>query len=34
MQLGWKRLIPGALVWLVISTVVIGLRQFGLPWST
>jgi NADH-quinone oxidoreductase subunit H len=34
MQLGWKRLIPGALVWLVISTVVIGVRQFGLPWST
>lgn len=33
MQLGWKRLIPAALIWLVISTVAIGLRQFGLPWS-
>jgi NADH-quinone oxidoreductase subunit H len=33
MQLGWKRLIPGALLWLVLSTVVIGFRQFGAPWS-
>jgi NADH:ubiquinone oxidoreductase subunit H len=33
MQLGWKRLIPGALGWLVISTFVISFRQFGLPWS-
>ncbi len=33
MQLGWKRLIPGALVWLIVSTLVIGIRQFGLPWS-
>jgi NADH-quinone oxidoreductase subunit H len=33
MQLGWKRLIPGALVWLILSTVVIGIRQFGFPWS-
>jgi NADH-quinone oxidoreductase subunit H len=33
MQLGWKRLIPGALIWLVVSTVLISLRQFGLPWS-
>jgi NADH-quinone oxidoreductase subunit H len=33
MQLGWKRLIPGALGWLVISTVVISFRQFGPPWS-
>ncbi|HSO49911.1 MAG TPA: NADH-quinone oxidoreductase subunit NuoH [Acidimicrobiia bacterium] len=32
MQLGWKRLIPGALGWLVISTFVISFRQFGLPW--
>jgi NADH-quinone oxidoreductase subunit H len=34
MQLGWKRLIPGALVWLILSTVVIGIRQFGLPWNS
>jgi NADH-quinone oxidoreductase subunit H len=33
MQLGWKRLIPGALGWLVISTVVISFRQFGAPWG-
>lgn len=33
MQLGWKRLIPGALLWLIISTVVVGFRQFGAPWS-
>ncbi|HJR93202.1 MAG TPA: NADH-quinone oxidoreductase subunit NuoH [Acidimicrobiia bacterium] len=33
MQLGWKRLIPAALVWLIMSTVVIGFRQFGPPWS-
>jgi NADH-quinone oxidoreductase subunit H len=33
MALGWKRLIPGALVWLVVTTVLISIRQFGLPWS-
>lgn len=33
MSLGWKRLIPTALVWLIMSTVVIGFRQFGPPWS-
>jgi NADH-quinone oxidoreductase subunit H len=33
MALGWKRLIPSALAWLVVSTVVIGVRQFGIPWS-
>ncbi len=33
MSLGWKRLIPGALGWLVFSTVVISFRQFGPPWS-
>jgi NADH-quinone oxidoreductase subunit H len=33
MQLGWKRMIPGALLWLILSTVVIGFRQFGAPWS-
>lgn len=32
MTLGWKRLIPGALVWLMISAVVIGVRRFGLPF--
>jgi NADH-quinone oxidoreductase subunit H len=33
MTLGWKRLIPGALGWLVLSTLVIAVRQFGVPWS-
>ena len=33
MNLGWKRLIPAALVWLVLSAVVVGIRQFGAPWS-
>lgn len=33
MSLGWKRLIPAALVWLIVSTVAIGFRQFGAPWS-
>ena len=33
MTLGWKRLIPAALLWLVFSTVAVGFRQFGPPWS-
>ncbi|MFV1961566.1 MAG: NADH-quinone oxidoreductase subunit NuoH [Acidimicrobiia bacterium] len=33
MTFGWKRLIPAALAWLVVSTVAIGFRQFGAPWS-
>lgn len=33
MTLGWKRLIPAALAWLVLSAVVVGFRQFGAPWS-
>jgi NADH-quinone oxidoreductase subunit H len=33
MTLGWKRLIPAALLWLVVSAVVMGWRQFGPPWS-
>ncbi len=32
MTLGWKRMIPLSMGWLVISTVVIGFRQFGLPF--
>ena len=31
MTMGWKRLIPISLVWLVASTLVLALRQFGLP---
>lgn len=33
MTLGWKRLIPAALVWIVVSSVAIGVRQFGAPWG-
>jgi len=33
MQLGWKRLIPAALGWLMLSSIVIGFRQFGPPWG-
>ena len=33
MSLGWKRLIPGALGWLILSTFVIAFRQFGAPWG-
>jgi len=33
MSLGWKRLIPAALTWIVVSSVAIGIRQFGLPWG-
>jgi NADH-quinone oxidoreductase subunit H len=33
MALGWKRLIPAALTWIVVSSIAIGYRQFGLPWS-
>lgn len=32
MTLGWKRLIPGALAWLIVSALVIGVRRFGLPF--
>ncbi|NIA25297.1 MAG: NADH-quinone oxidoreductase subunit NuoH [Gammaproteobacteria bacterium] len=33
MALGWKGLIPAALAWLVFVTIVVGIRQFGLPWA-
>lgn len=33
MSLGWKRLIPGALGWLVLSGLVLAFRQFGAPWG-
>ena len=31
MSFGWKRLIPVSLVWIVMSTLAIGFRRFGLP---
>ena len=33
MSLGWKRLIPAALTWIIVSSIAIGFRQFGIPWS-
>ena len=33
MELGWKRLIPISLIWLLVSAIVLGIRDFGLPWS-
>ena len=33
MSLGWKRLIPVALTWIVVSSIAIGVRQFGIPWG-
>jgi len=33
MELGWKRLIPFSLVWILLSSVALGVREFGLPWS-
>jgi NADH-quinone oxidoreductase subunit H len=33
MQLGWKRLIPTGLLWVMLMAVVVGMRQFGAPWA-
>jgi NADH-quinone oxidoreductase subunit H len=33
MTLGWKRLIPAAVMWLVVSSIAMAWRQFGAPWS-
>ncbi|NQV08090.1 NADH-quinone oxidoreductase subunit NuoH [bacterium] len=33
MTLGWKRLIPASLVWLLLFAVVTAWRRFGAPWS-
>ena len=33
MAFGWKRLIPISLAWIVLSTVAVGIRRFGLPWT-
>jgi NADH-quinone oxidoreductase subunit H len=33
MTLGWKRLIPAAMLWVVVSSLVMAWRQFGPPWS-
>jgi NADH-quinone oxidoreductase subunit H len=33
MTLGWKRLIPASLAWLVLFALVTAWRSFGAPWS-
>ena len=33
MTLGWKRMIPAALAWLMLSGLVVAIRQFGFPWE-
>ena len=33
MSFGWKKLIPVALVWVILVALAIGVRDFGLPWS-
>ncbi len=33
MTLGWKRLIPASLVWIVCVGGALSVREFGLPWS-
>ena len=33
MTLGWKRLIPAGLAWLILFTLVQAFRSFGAPWS-
>jgi len=33
MDLGWKRLIPASIAWLVLFTVVTAYQAWGLPWS-
>jgi len=33
MQLGWKRMIPASLAWLVLFALVTAFRRFGAPWS-
>lgn len=33
MTLGWKRLIPWSLAWLIVFAVVQAVREFGWPWA-
>lgn len=33
MSFGWKRLIPLTLLWIALSTLAIGVRRMGLPWT-
>mgnify|MGYP001231301049 CR=1 FL=1 len=33
MELGWKGLIPFSLAWIILSSLTLGIREFGLPWG-
>jgi NADH-quinone oxidoreductase subunit H len=33
MSFGWKRLIPLSLLWIALSTLAIGVRRMGFPWT-
>jgi NADH-quinone oxidoreductase subunit H len=33
MAFGWKRLIPLSLLWIVLSMLALGVREFGFPWT-
>lgn len=34
MELGWKRLIPGTLIWMVFVAVALAFDEFGAPWAS
>jgi NADH-quinone oxidoreductase subunit H len=34
MELGWKRLIPGTLIWMIFFAFALAFRQFGAPWAS
>jgi NADH-quinone oxidoreductase subunit H len=33
MDLGWKRLIPGTLIWMIVLAGALAVDEFGLPWA-
>ena len=33
MELGWKRLIPGTLIWMTVLAGALAVDEFGLPWA-
>jgi len=34
MELGWKRLIPGTLIWTIFVAVALAFDEFGAPWAS
>ena len=33
MDLGWKRLIPGTLIWMIVLAGALAVDEFGMPWA-